>query len=431
MSAPLRVLLPLVLAAVGCGGGVQARHATAEEPSVLVVVIDGLRADRLGGRGGAPAKTPVLDALGAEGRRWVDVITPAPWSAPALAALLAGAYPSTLGMTDLEAPLAPATRTLAEILSARGYATGAVLSHPFVGARHGFDQGFAQVVEVGYPPADGQQGTQVPRTPTGGAATDAALRFLDGVRGRPYLLLVHYADPLPPWPARGVGFGDPEYRGPVVPGMDYRELLARAAAMDEADREQLAALYDGEVAATDRELGRLLAGLAQCGRDADTLVVVTSLHGFELLEHGQLGDAKTLYDELIHVPLVVRGPGVPPGVDRTAASLIDVLPTVLGWLGAGGTGSAGEGPFEGPFEGIALRPGQPPPARDLYAETDRARSLRAVISGRWKLIRDLETGGVELYDLLDDPLERLDLSDRGPVRALEAALRAWETRGDG
>lgn len=407
------VLLLAGLGSAACDGGV---HASRRPTSVLLVVVDGLRADHVGCHGYPRRTTPSLDALAARGRRFANAVSPAPWSTPALAALLSGCYPSTVGLVDLDAPLADEALLLAELFAAEGYATGAVASHPFAAASWNLYQGFAQVREV----ETGALG-EAPATATSAAVTDAALALIERAGSRPFFVLAHYADPLPEWIADdSVDFGDPAYDGPVRPGTSYEEILRRQDELTAADVVELAAVYDSEIARVDREIGRLLDGVDGRGRGGETLVLLTSLHGVELFDHGELGDAKTLYDELIHVPLVAHGPGVAPGVERAAVSLIDVAPTLVDLFGI---------PAHGRFDGVSLVLQGAPPERELFAETDRARSLRAVLSERWKLVHDLESGRFELYDLAADPAESTDLSESAAVpeaRALEAALLAWE-----
>ncbi|MEE8467452.1 MAG: sulfatase [Planctomycetota bacterium] len=384
-----------------------------EHPNVLLILIDGLRADHVGCYGYPRDTTPALDALARRGRRFLDAITPAPWSAPAMAALLAGRYPSSVDLTDLQAPLTSAVSLLPERAREVGYSTAAVVSHDFVSARWRLDQGFEDFFEVQ---------SEDPAQPTSSAVTDAALGLLDQLGKGPFLLLVHYADPLPDWlEIAGFSFADPTYQGAVVAGTPHGSLLRRLAKMDAQDRAQVVAHYDAEVAYTDRQVGRLLDGLRARGRDADTLVVLTSTHGMELFDHGELGDAKTLYDELVHVPLVMAGPGVEPGEESAAVSLIDLAPTLAASMGL---------EPDLAVEGVAFWGAEVPAQRELFSETDRARSLRSVTTGRWKLVHDLQRGTLQLYDLAADPEELDDLAPDGlgPVEELEASLRRWEQR---
>ncbi|MDA1266088.1 MAG: sulfatase [Planctomycetota bacterium] len=400
----------------GCGGEVSADESP-RPPSVVLVAVDGLRADQVGAYSGV-GSTPNLDDLAAHGLRYSDVSTPTPWSAPALAALLSGRYPSALGWTDLEAALPYDVELLSELLAEEGYRTAAIVNHRFVAGRFNLDQGFEphNYMEVGLPPEGATDDDVFP--PSGAQVTGAALTWLDAVGDDPFFLLVHYADALPPWDLATSPI-DPHYQGPIANGLSYRDLMRLSLDLTGADQQALMALYDAAVAGVDVQVGRLLEGLEGRGRDEDTFVCVVGISGLELGEHGELGTAKRLYEELLHVPWILTGPGVEPGVLQDASSLIDVTPTLLDLIGAPGASRA---------DGLVMLPELGTPDRILISETDRARSLRAVVDGRWKLIHDHETGTSELYDLVDDPGETQDLASARPkiVRTLEALLFDWE-----
>lgn len=403
---PVCCLLALVACGGACGG------VAALEPvrpaSVLLIAVDGLRVDQVGAYQGTTGVTPNLDDLARVGVRYTDVATPAPWTAPALAALLAGRYPSAMGWTDLAGPLPYEVTLLPERLGAEGYASGAVVSHRHAAVRFNLDQGFGAYEEMGLASEEA----------TAPEVTDAALALVDAAGARPFCLLVHYADPLPPWdvPADVL---DASYEGPVTAGLSLHDLMRLSPDLDPADLRALGALHDAAVAMVDHELGRLLEGLEARGRRADTFISVVATSGFERMEHGEVGTAKRLYDELVHVPWILAGPRLEPAVLRDAASLIDVTPTLLELLGAEPLPRA---------DGAPVLPHLAPPERPLISETDRARSLRAVTIGRWKLIHDKQTGQSELYDLLEDPGETHDLAAQQPsqIKRLEAFLATWE-----
>ena len=194
--------------------------------------------------------------------------------------------PSSLGMTDLSGKVPSEPLLLPEPLKQRGYATRAVVSHGFVGVRYGFDQGFDEFVEVGV------------ETGSSARVTEAALRLVDGVSREACFLMVHYADPRPPWSApEGFGrVGSGRYTGPVRAGVSLRELMRAAREFTPEDRAEMKRLYGAEVAWTDHQLGRLFDGLRTRGRFEDAVVVLVGSHGFELLDHGAVGDAATLYE---------------------------------------------------------------------------------------------------------------------------------------
>jgi len=280
---------------LACGAGCNWLTATRPSgPSVLLVTIDTLRADHVGAYGAQGVETPTLDALAAEGVLFEQAMASVPLTLPSHASLLTGQYPPTHGVRHNAIFVLPEeAETLAERFQAAGYETGAVIGaavlDPEFGLRQGFDHYDANIPEhratsAGFferPAAD---------------VTDAALAWLQTV-DRPWFLWVHYYD------VHG-GYHPPEAYAKRFPGRPY----------------------DGEAAYVDTELGRLLAGV----ETDHPLVAVTSDHGEGLGEHGELSHTYLIYDSVLHVPLILTGPGVPsgrrvPGVVANAS----IAPTLL------------------------------------------------------------------------------------------------------
>jgi arylsulfatase A-like enzyme len=189
----------------------------------------------------------------------------------------------------------------------------------------------------------------------------------------------------------------------------------------------LMARYDGAIAFTDDNFGRLLAELRRRGLYERTLIVVVADHGEEFADHGGLEHGRTLYEEMLHVPLIVRAPGTDVPRVRVAELVrqIDVLPTVLDYL-------AIPGPTDLPGRSLltAMAGGDVEPL-DAFAETTlgRRQALEAVITGDWKVIRRNTSGTEkeEAYDLRADPGEHDDRATRRPVLLGYArqSLAAW------
>jgi arylsulfatase len=415
MSAPARSLRSTlavsvgVWIAVGCAPEIPGLGRPGSQPNVLIVLLDGARADHFGCYGYPLETTPNMDALALGGLRFDDVVTPSPWSRPAFAALLSGRYPSRIGMGGEAERLSGGELGLASLMAAEGYRTWAVLSHPFLDPTSGVGEGFEAFRLV-------VDHDRWPSSLSAARVTDAALEQLDEVADGPFLLLAHYADPLHDWaPIQGFEFGDPQYTGALEGGLGMGDLLRGRQTWKEADLAQLRAHYDSELAYVDAQVGRLLAGLTDRGLRANTLIVLTSTHGMQLFDHGGLGDSQSLHDELIHVPLLLSGPGVDPGLNEVAASLIDLAPTLCAYLDL-------EIPPE--MEG---RPVQTLPVRGnriLFSETDRIRRRRAAMDARYKVISDLESGDLRMYDLLEDPGETRNLADDPEFRERRALLEA-------
>ena len=386
------------------------------------MVIDTLRADHLGCYGYERATSPRLDALAAEGVRFDRALAQAPWTTPSVASLMTSQYPSAVGIGSERSVLADELVLLPEVLSEAGYRTGAVVSHTFCSSRWNFDQGFEWF---------DQSNVGGHSVVTSEGVTARALEFVDWAGDEPFFLWTHYFDPHFHYlEHEGLEFGGRgDYDGPIEPGLQYVDLFAMRFDLTPEDVAELVRIYDSEIAYTDRWVGALLDGLRARGRYEDTLIMVTGDHGEEFRDHGDLGHARQLYQELVNVPLIVKpargaGPGGPPPgtVVEHHVALLDVLPTVLAATGLSMPRSAAA-----EVEGRPLF--EPPePGRAIVSETSRQGGVRSVTLGDYKLIQRLKGGEVELYRVAGDRLEREDLAAELPeqVARLEGVLAGWE-----
>jgi len=375
----------VVLAA--CGAGEPRRPG-----NVLLITIDTLRADHLGAYGFPAAATPRLDELARRGTRFQRATASTPITLPSHASLLTALWPPSHGARSNGAfRVPPEVSTLAERLKALGWRTAAVVGGDVLSRSYGLDQGFDayrdDVQAQMDLPGNGRRAAEV---------TDVALRLIGDGAG-PWFVWAHYFDPHLP------------YAPP--PPFD-----ARFASSP----------YDGEVAYVDREVGRLLDGLAAAGVAGDTLVVVTADHGESLGEHGESTHGVFLYDATLHVPLLLKGPGAPAGLEvQDPARLVDVAPTLLDLIG----GLAE--PFGHGRSLVPLLRGEPLPEADAYLE-----SLYGQVQFGWSPLIGLRTRALkyvrapipELYDLLDDPREERNLAGArvDDAAEMESRLRALE-----
>ncbi|GJM45351.1 MAG: hypothetical protein DHS20C21_21930 [Gemmatimonadota bacterium] len=230
------------------------------------------------------------------------------------------------------------------------------------------------------------------------------------------------------------------YEGPLRPGMDIGEIRRLAPRLGPADVRFLRELYDGEVRFLDRAVGRLLDELERRGLADDTVVVLTGDHGEEFFEHGWIGHTRSLHREVVSVPLILAGPGVPAESRPDGAWLLDVAPTLLSLVGL----EPGDGPGRdllGPdrtvrtdFAEVSYDPWTPENL-ELAAEAGRTPSpedrvlARSVRKGRWKGIRNVATETWQLFDLARDPGEKNDVAARNPdaLRALAEAMDEWRS----
>jgi len=396
----------IVLALVALLGGIGfrvLRPTRPARPNILLITIDTLRADHLGSYGYAEARTPVLDALAHRGTRFTRAVASVPLTGPSHSSILTGLYPPVHGVRDnVVFPLSAAHEGLPAILRRQGYRTGGFVSAYPVAGSFGFSEGFDEFSEGFHEaPNPGEAAAERPANET----IDAALQWLGQGGDQPFFTWIHLYDPHTP------------YKPPAPFDRDFK------------DRP-----YDGEIAFTDSQIGRVTEWLRTSGHEADTVVTVVADHGESLGEHGEAAHAILIYEATLHVPFMMAGPGVAgSGVVDTPVSTVDVLPTLLGLVGLKAPPAV-----NGRDLGPALRGDRLAPEA-LYAESMFSRlncrwsSLRALVEGDWKLIQGTEP---ELYNLAADPSELSNLAVQEPERTLkmqqtlQAAVRSMAPGGD-
>jgi arylsulfatase A-like enzyme/Flp pilus assembly protein TadD len=370
----LSLLLLLTLLA-GCADG------PPENPNLILVTLDTVRADRLGSYGYEAAETPSLDRLAAEGVRFAQASSPVPLTLPSHASLLSGLLPPHHGVRNNGAGAFPeGTATLATFLAGQGYRTGAFLGAFVLDRRFGLSRGF-EVYDDEIERAPGAAVVLEAERP-GSQVMDRALAWLGREDSRPFFLWIHLYDahapyaPPPAWRARH-------------PGRPY----------------------DGEISVVDEQVGRLLSELGRRGLDGRTVVAVTSDHGEGLGEHGEDTHGLLLYEPTLHVPLLVRAPGLPARTVETPVSLVDLGPTLAGLLGKTFPVPAGRS-LDGRDLSEPLRGGREPEPADLYAETryPAVFGWSPLAALRRREIKYIASGRPELYDLRRDPRETTNLA---------------------
>jgi hypothetical protein len=348
------------------------------KPSIVLISIDALRADHLGTYGYRRHTSPALDALAAGGVTFDAAYTPCPSTRCALPALHTGRYASTL--TAIDQGTIP---TLARVLRDAGWQTAAITCcDRFAVARREV---------VGFQTIDASADT-IRRTRAGQSNADVVVdRTLAWLRGRdparPYFAWLHLYEPHYPYsPPGGSAFGD--------------DSVAR---------------YDGEIAFADAQLARLFAEL-----DPQTIVVVTADHGEEFGEHGLRFHARSLYNAVVRVPLLMRVPGAAARRVTTPVSIVDVMPTLLDLAGV--LGPAG-------MNGRTLVPalhGRAAPARPILIELAHdhqiTRDMAGVVSPPWKVIWDRQANAWSLFKL-DDTGDATNLRDDAALPELQRLLR--------
>lgn len=415
----LKVLVSLALFAL-LAAGYQAAGALASDdpgPNIVLILIDTLRADHLGCYGYQRNTSPNIDAFAAGAVLYKNAISTSSWTSPAVASFFTGQYPHVMGYEDQAVVLDEKFLTLAEILRYSGYATRGVISHLYLSAELGFGQGFDGFDE------ENAQGHGHISSPS---VTDKGIELIDELKDEKFFLFLHYFDPHCDYILHDEYNFYPDYAGSLYSGQTIQDLRAFAREMNDDDVRYLNALYDSEIRFTDQHVGRLFDHLKDAGLYDDALIVIVADHGEEFLERGNawIGHTRTVYQELVHVPFMVKAPGgVEPCTVERPVSLLDFMPTVVASAGL-------EVPAGYEHDGMPIdASGETEHLRSvLITETKRWGTHQGVIEGDWKLLHDPTARSFHLFDLEADPGEIEDVSGANDetLRRLKAALFEWD-----
>jgi arylsulfatase A-like enzyme len=384
-----------------------ARPRPPRPKNVLLYLVDTLRADKL-----APydadtrVRTPGLGQFVRGAVTMGAAHAQENWTKPSVATLLSALMPWEHTAVQDASRVPQSVELLPEILSARGYYTGSFIANGYVSNAFGFDQGwgtYRNYIREGR------------RTEAEHVAHDV-LAWLDArPTDKPFFLYVHTIDPHVPYrpPEETLAlYEETPYRG-ALHFRDTASLLGDVKTgrvqMNADDRAHLEALYDGEITYHDTHFAAILDGLARREIDDETLVVVTADHGEEFFDHGSVGHGHNVFEELLHVPLFVRWPGVTDAGGRveTPVGLVDVLPTILDALGE----PLPEGLSGRSMAASLLGEDESAPR---YAVSGFMENWRTIVVGRTKLIHRTQSRAM-LYDLVDDPGELRDVASERPI----------------
>ncbi|MBB85012.1 MAG: hypothetical protein CL931_14485 [Deltaproteobacteria bacterium] len=446
LTSPIAPIALFLVGVFGLGGGLALAFAPAgaekaekngiaagleSRPNVILVMVDTLRADHLSCYG-SDVKTPNLCRLADEGTIYQG-FSHASWTKPATASLVTSTLPSTHNAMSKPSSLSEDLVLIPEALQDAGYTTGGIVSNVNLAESFGFDQGYDDYYYLApdYLLGAEESGSkviiyQLLRTLVLGALGGDDIRFydfyqdsevvngvafdwLDEHKDERFYLFLHYMDPHDPYlehPYNGVGVSRASNQEP-----------------EPEEAERLNELYRGEIEYLDGNFGKLLAKLEADGLYDDTVIILTADHGEEFDDHGGFWHGLTLYDEQIHVPLVVKWAngvdGPVSGADSGIARLIDVGPTILGTAGV---------PVPDTMQGVDLRTAfasRLEKDRQLFAEEDHEGNvLWALRTENEKLIvanagnpRNLPER--EYFDISSDPLEQDPYEDPDAEAHLE------------
>ena len=409
----------------------------ADRPNILLITVDTLRANHLGLYGYERPTSPNLDAFADTAVVFDNAFTQATLSGPAHGTMMTGLYPQVHGAIDNLVPLNEGNRTLAELLRSAGYETAMFVSHRFVGPKYGFARGFdlAVVKSVrSHGPGHDHDGKGDAET---NEIFEAVLEWLGQPKTTPFFAWLHVQHPHksydPPQPYDRMFVEPPDSSAHNLRCLytldDHRK---GEVVLDEQEREFVVALYDGEIAFVDAELGRVFSELKRLGHDEKTIVVLTSDHGEMLFDdpwQRETGHWKHRFDPSLRIPLIVRAPGANQGGERVSAmvGLIDLAPTLLELVGV--KGPVG---FQGESLVRLLDGGETTIRERSYSCTYHSDGVTrlSVRTLRRKLICDKRRSEYDclLFDLERDPdeLRPVDGSDYdAEATELRAALEAW------
>ena len=402
--------------------------APAGAPDVVLIVVDTLRADHLSCYGYAAIHTPHIDRLAGDGIRYANTFSQASWTRPSIATILSGLYPSSHGAIHKADILPDRVDTLAENLQRFGYRTVGFADNANISQAFNFQQGFDEyhylapsfffLADESAAQLALYSGLRLIRErflshwvdvhhyyqPAEVVTAEVTSWLAGGAERRPFFLFIHYMDAHDPYmvhPFNGEGYA--RVANPNPP---------------QAVAERYRQLYDGGIVYLDEHLGALFDTLRTRNLYDRSLVILTADHGEEFQEHGGWWHGTTLYDEQIHVPLLVKPPGtsVAGRVIEELATSLDIAPTVL---------AAAQAPIPAAFQGhvLPLDDGQPPAHQSVFSEEDfEGNVLQAVRTREWKLITantDNPRGlpPEALFDVVRDPRETSNVRTTQPAAA--------------
>jgi len=365
-------------------------------PDIVLITLDAARADRFSYSGYHRETTPFIDGIAENSLVFPHAYALAPYTLCSVPTMITGLSPLDHGVIYHEDVLSDEAVTLAESLKRRGYLTAGFSATPNNSRIKGFAQGYDVFREI-WTEAPGKVARRAH------FAARGVVEWLDTVAGddRPLHLQVHLIPPHGPYdpPERFDIFTDPSYTGPcdgfsrTISAIDGREVAATTECID-----HLSNLYDGNLRTADDAVRVIVRALQRSPRWNQTVVLITSDHGEAFMEHGMLAHNSTVYDEMLHVPFVLRLPPnhrpLPVDTERLV-TLADIVPTLLGTAGI--TTGGGDGVD-------LLDPNTRTGGRYMVARTTENRPFWGLRTLHWNLILN-SAGSGALFDLSTDPGE--------------------------
>lgn len=381
--------------------------------NVILIVIDTLRSDHVSCYGYNRQVTPNIDLFAKDAILFKNAISPAPWTTPTIGTIFTSQYPSELGIFSDPVIMRKSSLTLSEMFRESNYHTVGIISHLYISSKLGFGQGFDKYNEE-----------RIGRRKRLSAPfiTNHAIQFLRKQKNKKFFMFLHYFDPHYNYYLHPNFNFYPQYQGKVYSGQSIKELRRLAPSMIQDDLDYIHALYDSEICFTDMHMEILINELKSLKLYDDTMIIITADHGEEFCERNDfwIGHSKKLYQELIHIPLIIKLPGkTGPAVREDYVGLIDLMPTILNEAGI-------QIPDNYKVNGRKLFSGN---QKNCYiiSETYRFNNLRSVIRDGWKYIHNPKIGYEMLFNLEKDPYEKNNLIQQKPTKKIEMQniLNQW------
>ena len=393
------------------------RSTSKSDFNIVLITIDTLRADHLSCYGYHRNTSPNIDKIARKGILFTNTVATSSFTSPSMASIMTSLYPVNHGIRhgiiksgevyDQEI-LNGKFDTLVEILKGNGYTTFGAVANIHMAKELGFGQGFDYYYCEGFDEAS--------------ALNEVIFSWRDQLKNsKKYFLWVHYFDPHHFYNPRTPWISD--YSAETWIGknsfekMSMNELKKLIPVLEDEKNvlDYLIALYDSEISYVDYHMGNLFLDL---GLDQHSMIIITSDHGEEFLDHGSLGHAHTLYQELIHVPLIIKPPVSLKeslmSINHKHASIIDIMPTILGSLEIiPPHENKGNNLFE-------VKMSSTEQTRDyIFSELDCGNIVHAILKNNWKYIYNAWTQGEELYNLSKDNKESDNLIHKNNSTATE------------
>ena len=398
------------------------RKAANPPPNLIIILLDAARADHFSCYGYHRKTTPTIDRLASEGVIFEHAFSQGAYTIISLPTIMASLYPTTHKIRGQNDRLPEEMVTLAEVLSKNGFITGCFSDSPVISLAHGYGQGFDHFVEL----------FRLRGNPIDPTATPWFVgKVINWVRslpsGKPFFAFLHIMKPHEPYisPPFFMGMFDKNcWRKPQGDVITLSKIDKEELPITKEDLDHIVALYDGGLAYADHQVGRLISNLKRAKLYENTIFIIIADHGEAFREHGRMLHTTTVYDEMIHIPLIIRFPRRFPVKRRrvdSLAQLIDLAPTICELYGID--------PRKLPFEGKSLLPAifGKEEEGDPYIYSMAMLGRLTVRGGRYKYIYDGKKGMHLLFDLKGDPGERRNIIFGHPLlrKYLYSLLLSW------